>query len=604
MSAPFAAKGARGFGGSPVENVILAIVFCLFCFGGVLFFTGEVSGRVFGGGSPRANPAEIPTIVLRWISNPMDPARAWPEGQQEHIPHAALFYLTMLVLGAAVAFTFRFVKRAFEGRNRDQNITQWAKGRDIKPLLVKGPMPGRLVLGRSGGKLLATESRQSVIILGPTQTGKTTGLAIPAILEWQGPVIAASVKNDLVRETYKWRKTKGRVQLFDPTRATGYEYEDVRAGWSPLSAAQDWGGARKVSEWLCSSAKGDGSNLQDADFWYSAAEKLMSPYLFAAAQGRRDMGEVVRWIDANEEAEVMGILARAGIEEAALAFAASMRRDERARSSIFTTAETILQAYGDPLVVESAMSPEIFPEKLFDGGHNTLYICAPSHEQKRLQTIFTAMLSQMISHAYEIAGKNNKPIDPSLLLVIDEAANIAPLKELDAIASTCSGIGIQLVTVFQDMAQIEARYSTRARTVVNNHRAKVVLSGISDPSTLEYVTKICGEEEVDQSSMTIGGTGERSTTESRQQRSLASAGFLRRMRPGEGLVVYGHLSPAKIVLRPWFKDKVLSARATKGQDPGESAPRNPPTPSGRTRPTTGSPGTATDGVPANTASSP
>jgi len=584
VSAPYSSRAARGLGGTPLENTIFIVIGIVMGFGFGLWATGEVSGRIFTGGSPGATPAQVIDITFGWFGSPFDPAQAWYPAQREHIPHPVLFYLTMIAMTVAAIFLFRWVRDAFRGRNKDQNITQWARPSDIKPLLVKGPMPGRLVLGRSSGKLLATESRQSVIILGPTQTGKTTGLAIPAILEWQGPVIAASVKNDLVRETYKWRKTKGQVWLFDPTRATGYEYEDVRAGWSPLSAAQDWGGARKVSEWLCSSAKGDNNSLQDADFWYSAAEKLMSPYLFAAAQGRRDMGEVVRWIDANEEAEVMGILARAGIEEAALAFAASMRRDERARSSIFTTAETILQAYGDPLVVESSTSPEIFPERLFDGGNNTLYICAPSHEQKRLQTIFTAMLSQMISHAYELAGKNNKPVDPSLLLVIDEAANIAPLKELDAIASTCSGIGVQLVTVFQDMAQIEARYGTKARTVVNNHRAKVVLSGISDPSTLEYVTKICGEEEVDQSSMTIGGQGERSTTESRQQRSLASAGFLRRMRPGEGLVVYGHLSPAKIVLRPWFKDKVLSSRATQGSDPGVGSGNSRPPAAGRTRP--------------------
>ena len=82
------------------------------------------------------------------------------------------------------------------------------------------------------------------------------------------------------------------------------------------------------------------------------------------------------------------------------------------------------------------------------------------------------MVNQMLAAAYELAGKQNRPIDPALLLVIDEAANIAPLKDLDTLASTCAGIGVQLVTVFQDMAQIEARYGTKSRTVVNNHRVR------------------------------------------------------------------------------------------------------------------------------------
>ena len=40
-----------------------------------------------------------------------------------------------------------------------------------------------------------------MIVIGPVQTGKTTGFAIPAILEWQGPVVATSVKTDLLRDT-------------------------------------------------------------------------------------------------------------------------------------------------------------------------------------------------------------------------------------------------------------------------------------------------------------------------------------------------------------------------------------------------------------------
>jgi type IV secretion system protein VirD4 len=32
---------------------------------------------------------------------------------------------------------------------------------------------------------------------------------------------------------------------------------------------------------------------------------------------------------------------------------------------------------------------------------------------------------------------------------------------------------------------------------------------------------------------------------------------LREMKPGHGLLVYGHLAPARISLRPWFSDRRL-----------------------------------------------
>ena len=54
------------------------------------------------------------------------------------------------------------------------------------------------MLGRTGRKLVATERAQSVVVFGPTQSHKTSGLAVPAILGWEGPVIAASVKTDLI----------------------------------------------------------------------------------------------------------------------------------------------------------------------------------------------------------------------------------------------------------------------------------------------------------------------------------------------------------------------------------------------------------------------
>ena len=108
------------------------------------------------------------------------------------------------------------------------------------------------------------------------------------------------------------------------------------------------------------------------------------------------------------------------------------------------------------------------------------------------------------------------------------------------------------------MAQINAVYGRdRAPTIVSNHRAKVILSGIADAPTLEYVARLLGDEEVRQTSSTIGAEGRRSTTESVAYRSLAPANVLREMNPGQGVLVYGHLAPARITLRPWFRDRRL-----------------------------------------------
>lgn len=583
-------SGGGGGGGAGankgLENIAFGLMGIVAAFCLVFLATAHVSARVFNGVEPITTFGDMPSVLGALLGNPQDPAAAFPAADQAVIPGPIPFYLTFVVLLVVLAgggmLIYNFIK-GLGGNGKTalgQKNTQWAKRGDMKSLIVKGPTPGRLILGTVSGATVATEQRHSVIVLGPTQSGKTTGLAVPSILEWEGPIIATSVKNDLAQDTLGWRERMGPVWVYDPTSSTGLE----AATWSPLDGARDWSGAKKIASWLTSAAKSNSKGLQDGDFWYSAAGKLMAPHLFAAAANNYTMADVVRWIDTQEEFEVRSLLQATGVEEAITAAEASWQREDRARSSIYTTAEVVIEAYSDPTILASARTSEIRATRFFeeqkaynpgrpDGvrvPHHTLYVCAPSHEQDRLRPVFSTLLKQFIRAAYDLGGR----LDPPLLIVLDEAANIAPLDDLDAIASTCSGLGIQLVTVWQDLSQINNRYGDRANTVVNNHRAKIVLSGISDPSTLDYVSRLIGSEEVKSTSTTIDGTGSKSRTESKQDKNLAPSDIVRRIKQNEGILVYGALLPARLKLRPWYRSKRLTAMV-KNQVPETARAVNP-----------------------------
>ncbi|MGH3049940.1 MAG: type IV secretory system conjugative DNA transfer family protein, partial [Gaiellaceae bacterium] len=281
------------------------------------------------------------------------------------------------------------------------------------------------------------------------------------------------------------------------------------------------------------------------------------PILLAAACSGGTMAQVVAWVDSQESGRVTNALEANDEEEALNAFEAIALWDERTKGSVYATAQTVLIAYVDPGVLATAMSSDLRAEKFLDGAWNTAYLCAPAHEQRRLQPLFATLVQEIVAHAYDRTSETGKPLDPPLLLVLDECANIAPLRDLATLASTGAGQGIQLVSVFQDMAQIYAVYgSDPAPTIVSNHRAKVILSGIADPQTLDYVARLLGDEQVPFTSQTSSRQG-RSTTESVSYRHLAPANVLREMQPGHGVLVYGHLAPARITLRPWFKDRRL-----------------------------------------------
>lgn len=490
-----------------------------------------------------------------------------------------------VALGAALlaGISYRDGGRGGLGRHggsAPRRGARWAVRRDLRALAVKpnqtpnarlflGILDGGIGLG--GQTAIAAEPAQSLVVIGPTQSGKTTSLAVPAILSWPGPVLAASVKTDLLRTTQVARAAKGRVWRIDPTGCTGAPGDE----WSPLSGCEEWRHAVATTTDLCQAAKADGTTA-DGEFWYANAAKLLAPLFHAAALDGRSVADVVRWVDTQEMSEVAGVLERTGAPEALDAARATWYRDERTRSSVFTTAETVLAPFAHGARAAAAMTPARFQPAQLLGGADTLYLCAPAHDQRRLRGYFTALTQQVLTHAFETSTRQSRPLDPPLLVVLDEAAHIAPLAELDALAATCASHGIQLVTIFQDLAQVRGRYGSRAPTVLNNHRAKLFLPGIADPDTLDYASRLVGDEEVTQPSITRDPAGRRSTTSTTGPRRLLPPEELRCLPRGRAVLVYGTLPPARLRLRPWWADKRRNENEAAAPSSGRAGRTQPP----------------------------
>lgn len=340
----------------------------------VLWLTGALAGFLFGSGWTSIGLSEVLMAALNLPSHLGDPRAAWPREARTSLPGAAGFYASsVLVLGSVLGLVLagrRLLEpewlRAIWADRRRAPSASWAGRRDLAMLRVPAPQPGRLTLGRSGRTLLAAEERQSVIAFAPTQSHKTTGLAIPALLEWPGPVLATSIKSDLLMDTVAHRQTLGEVMIFDPALVTGLE--PSRA--TPLWGAGSWRGAMRVAHWLAAAARTGSGGLQDAEFWYAAAEKLLAPLLFAAASSGRTMEAVVAWLDEGPDVNDTAIeeLLKKTKEPAALrAWQPTQNREERQRSSVYTTAEMIVGAFADPRVAEETKGADYSPTALLDG---------------------------------------------------------------------------------------------------------------------------------------------------------------------------------------------------------------------------------------------
>lgn len=571
----------------------------------VIVVWGGASLALVMAGELRAIPVSSAVDALgRLPFSGGDPAVAWDERYASAFPVPALYWTctAAVAIGAAVvaALGARWFGRSRVGTSKRRPLgvdarPQFARRRDLAPLLVDGPVTGRFIVGRFGRSLVATEStptrrtsmrrahrrgdRGALALVGPSRSGKTTA-AVSGILEWEGPAVLSSVKADLLAVTRGWRSQVGSVRIYDPTSST----VDAKASatWSPLQQADTVLGAQRAARALCDAAPRGGVE-GGMDFWLAQAEILLSSLMYVAFHAHRDMGTVCEWVllqdhpadlgpgevrhaldqlmKSNDSAVVAGAL------EVSKGLLSVWELEERTRSSVYSTAQTVVWPWSEPGVAASAKqdrskdAPPNLDLRWLLSGPNTVYLCSPIEDQRRLAPAFGGLLNDLINQVYRQVAQTGKPLDPPLLVVIDEAGN-TPLRSLPEYASTLAGIGVVLVTIWQSLAQIEASYGRQADTILTNHLTKCFYAGLSDPTSLRYVDQVLGDAEVDTRSRSASeragsGSDQYSTT----RVSLAPAHTLRQMRPGDALLLHGTLPPAHVRTRPFYRDRKLSRRA-------------------------------------------
>ncbi len=603
--------------------IALIIVAGVLTFG--IWSGAQLAVLVSSGGWLSADIGDAFSALLRLPANFGDPASAWPAPAGSSIPGAAIYWVSTLAVLLAelivVAWAWVRLIALRVGTHHRERLgvavgARLANRSDMDSLFVSGPTHGRFIFGRFDGQLIATEHpaavrrsrrkrrrqrgrRSAVAVIGPSQSGKTATV-VTGILDWEGPAILSSVKNDLFDETVARRLQLGEVFVFDPMRTIPELPEGVtRIGWSPLHAARTVPGAIEVSLALLDAAPTDG--VTNANYWSSKGQALLWPILFAAAHDpQATMANVVRWLtsqdgntDSTDEqpgaaaprpeqfSEVRGILGHVGQStnqavaiqagHALEQFDGFFRLDQRTRSDIYSTSQTLVQPWEDPNIsyASSRAAGPVADLSLVLRGRNTLYVSTPLKDASRYAVVFGGLLGSLLrDQAYDVANRYRKPL-PGLLCVIDEAGN-TPLRWLPEVASTCSGIGVQLVTAWQSKAQIDATYQAQSGPMLTNHATKIFFAGASDVETLRYVTFLGGEEEVQQRSANADahmGGYRRGVGDSTIHRPLLPAEVLRQAEPGNAILFHQTLPPAHIEGRYVGSDERLSALSAGSAEP-------------------------------------
>lgn len=545
----------------------------------------RLSGAVLGG-----VPYDWPMTLMQQVIDHRAGSRPWDWMGWSGAVRPGVFWIALVlelvpaVLAALIAW--RLVRSTGGGV---RHASRWARGIDVRRagLVLRRPRPLRLILGRlpgsvSRGPFIAAEPGVSVLVFGPTGSGKSAGLCVPHILEWDGPVVAISVKNDLVVQTAGERQRRGRTDVYDPTGITGF----ATCTWSPMERCRDFDRAMRVGQWLVQGqgqGAGTGRGSSDGEWahWEDAAIRLVSTALYAGDSLGLSITDAAEWLN-----DVTGTklgLALSAVPNADprahhWGYRAVQDRPERERGSCYSTSQRALRPYTETAVGASAVDPSFHPRRFLESESDTLYVVAPQTEQERLTGVFASLVMTVMTDATDLAqSRPEGSLRRPLLVVLDECANTAPIRDLPQYLSTVRSMGITLVAIFQDLSQCEHRYGDLAGSIVNNARAVLFLSGSKDRKTLELLRDLAGRERTRR--YTADSKGGNQVTFEKEE--LLAVDIGRQLGPGRAVLLLDHLSPIALRLRNCYRDPDLRRRRRRFlPHVTEIVPERPPRPPG------------------------
>ena len=535
---------------------------------GVLWATAQLAALLSGHGLIPLDVGSLPQIAAALARTPADPRQAFPPAARAGLPGPVLMYLAsalvFALMGAVVWLALRSLgsrTSGFAGRREihDQLSLRSVRkrARQTRPSLDArraAPNEVGLHLGRDTktGIDLYGSVEDSYLYLGPPRSGKGVNLVIPQCLAGPGAAIVTATRPDTLRATIDRRRMHGPVAIFDPQGAID---TDERLRWSPVQGCTDPLTAILRARALTEGAKL--SALRDGEFWDAMAQAVVRCYLHAADLGALPVREVLGWVSRPADPAPVRILR--SHPDAAVGWAdelaAQSAADHRQRDSVWAGVRRSFDALADPRVLD-ACSPD--PDKGFDAAsfldaNGTLYLVGSTGAQLSVAPLIAALIEDVVECGRRRAARSKEGrLDPPLVLLLDEAANIAPIPSLPSLLADGGGSGITTVAVLQSLAQARGRWGeSNAEAMWDAATIKVVLGGLAHAEDLQRISRLAGDVDELTETRTRGPGGTSVSTSVRRLPALPIE-KIRGLPVGRAIVLARRARPVEARLEPYW----------------------------------------------------
>lgn len=478
---------------------------------------------------------------------------------------AAIIFLTGVGLSVATAFGFS-LWRSREARHADTYGTaRWATTRDVKRLnLTTGD---GVILGAWNKSILRHDGADHVLVVAPTNTGKSVGVSLPTGLVWRHSYVALDLKGENWSVTSGLRSSFGPVFRFAPTEAGAHRYNpltQIRRGDAEVRDAQiladmlvdPEGSLRERSHWQLRAFE----LLVAVILWtlYSEQRKSLAHVAELLADPRRPVADLLELMLASP--------IKGGAPHPVVAAGARQLLDmaEAERSGVVSTALGYLALYRDPILARATEVSDFAIEDIVTGARPvSLYLVIPPEEISRLKALLRLVLNQILKRLTEIAGASEGS-GRRVLLMLDEFPQLGKLDFFEHALAYIRGYGIKACLVAQSLNQIAQAYGENS-SILDNAHVRVAFA-CNDERTAKRISDMLGQTTETRSQMNYAGSrmapwlGHTMVSRQEVPRPLLTPGEVMQLPAAEALVLTGGSPPIRARKVRYFEHPAFRSR--------------------------------------------
>ena len=394
--------------------------------------------------------------------------------------------------------------------NVEYGSARWGTSKDIEPFMAP-KFEDNVILTKTERLMMSNRPKnpsnarnKNVLIVGGSGSGKTRFWLKPNLLQMHSSYVVTDPKGSIVIECGNaLLKNNYNIKIFNTINFKKSMH------YNPMAYIHSEKDILKLVTTLIANTKGDGK--AGNEFWTKAETLLYCALIgyihYEAPVEEQNFSTLIEFLNAMEVREddeefqnPVDMMFEALEKKKPDHFA--VRQYKKYKLAAGKTAKSILISCGArlaPFDIQEVRDVTAYDELQLDtlGDKKTALFLIMSDTDSTfnflISMIYTQLFNLLCEKADDVYG-GRLPVHVRCL--IDEAANIGQIPNLEKLVATIRSREISACLVLQAQSQLKAIYKDNADTIIGNMDSRIFLGG-SEPTTLKELNQALGKETID-----------------------------------------------------------------------------------------------------------